>query len=495
MKTDVLVVGSGIAGCSAAIRAVEEGADVTVVTEATQPDDTNTGWAQGGVAKRAPGERPEEFVDDVLDAGAGEGDEDAVEMLVEEGTEVVEQFLVEEVGVDFDTGDEDKDGFDLAREGGHSHDRILHKGDATGHEIQVALLRHLAESEARVLEAHSALELVTNDDESNEGALVVDKESGEAFVVEAGATVLATGGIGDVYGRTTNPQGATGDGVAMAALAGARVDDMEFVQFHPTAHAERGFLLSEALRGEGALILHEGERFMDAYDDRGELAPRDIVATAVHEKNRDGQVYLDLNPVFEKTNFEEEFPTAYENMTEEELETGLVPIAPSEHFLCGGVVVDENGSASVDGLYAAGETARTGVHGANRLASTSLLEGLTWGLRAGEDAAKTEHEPSGVGREHDAFNGDMPEGFVDAKFEKLQNIMWENVGPMRDGQNLREARTELQRLRGEVKSYARGRLDPELYSLRNAVVVGLLITEAALRNKETVGCHRRAEVD
>ncbi|MDZ7689398.1 MAG: FAD-dependent oxidoreductase [Halobacteriales archaeon] len=497
MRTDVLVVGSGIAGCSAAIRAVEEGADVTVVTEATRPDDTNTGWAQGGVAKRAPGERAGEFVEDVLDAGAGEGDEDAVKMLVEEGTEVVEEFLVDKLGVGFDTdggkNDED-DEFDLAREGGHSRDRVLHKGDATGHEIQVALLRRLAETDARVLEAHTALELVTGEDdesESVEGALVVDNESGEAFVVEAGATILATGGIGDIYGRTTNPPGATGDGVAMAALAGARLDDMEFVQFHPTAHAERGFLLSEALRGEGALLVADGERFMEAYDDRMELAPRDIVATAVHETNRGSQAYLDLNPVFEKTDFENEFPTAYENLTDEELETGLVPVAPAEHFLCGGVVVDENGSASVEGLYAAGETACTGVHGANRLASTSLLEGLTWGLRAGEHVAEEAREPSGVGSEPDAFNGDMPQGFVDAKFEKLQSLMWENVGPVRDERSLRETRTELQRLRGEVKSYARGRLDPELYALRNAVVVGLLITEAALHNKETVGCHRR----
>jgi L-aspartate oxidase len=518
MRTDVLVVGSGIAGSSAAIRAVEKGADVTVVTEATRPDDTNTGWAQGGVARRAPEERAEEFVADVLDAGAGEGDEDAVELLVEEGTEVVEDFLVDELGVDFDANGADDtdgtDGFDLAREGGHSYDRVLHKGDATGLAVQRALLRRLAETDARVLEAHSALELVKDEDNGHvEGALVVDRTGGDvresedsranenagrsrdAFVVEAGATVLATGGIGDVYGRTTNPPGATGDGIAMATLTGARVDDIEFVQFHPTAHAERGFLLSEALRGEGALLVQDGERFMDAYDDRGELAPRDIVATAVHEKNREGQVYLDLNPVFESTDFAEEFPTAYENLNDEELETGLVPVAPAEHFLCGGVVVDENGSASVEGLYAVGETACTGVHGANRLASTSLLEGLTWGLRAGEHTAENASEPAGVERQTDAFNGDMPEGFVDAKFEKLQSLMWENVGPLRDGQSLRETRTELQRLRGEVKSYARGRLDPELYSLRNAVVVGLLITEAAIRNKESIGCHRRAEVD
>ena len=487
MKTDVLVVGSGIAGCSAAIRAADRGADVTVVTEATSPDDTNTGWAQGGVARRAPNEDAAEFVDDVLDAGAGEGDRDTVETLVREGSRAVEEFLVDEVGVNFD---ENGDGYDLAREGGHSHDRILHHGDATGRAVQRALLRRLDGSDACVLEGHSAVELLGEG--GTDGALVVG--DGDAFVVEAGATVLATGGIGDVYGRTTNPDGATGDGVAMAALAGARVEDTEYVQFHPTAHEERGFLLSEALRGEGALLVDEdGDRFMDAYDERGELAPRDVVATAVHETNRGGQAYLDLNPVIESTEFADEFPTAHDNLNDEELGSGLVPVAPSEHFLCGGVVVDENGRTSVDRLYAAGETARTGVHGANRLASTSLLEGLTWGLRAGEHASENADEPPDTGREPDAFNGEMPDGFVDAKFDRLQTVMWENVGPVRREEGLCEARAELQRLRGEVKSYARGRLDPELYSLRNAVIVGLLIVEAALENDESIGCHRRVE--
>ena len=486
MRTEVLVVGSGIAGCSTAIRAANRGADVTVVTEATSPDDTNTGWAQGGVARRAPDEDAEVFIDDVLEAGGGVGDEDAVERLVREGSRAVDEFLVEEVGVGFDTNG---DGFDLVREGGHSTDRILHDGDATGRAVQRALLRRLGESDARVLEGHTAVELVG--DRGVDGALVADTD-GEAFVVEAGATVLATGGVGDVYGRTTNPEGATGDGVALAALAGAEVSDTEYVQFHPTAHAERGFLLSEALRGEGALLVNEdGKRFMPDRHEDAELAPRDVVATAVHETNRDGQAYLDLSPVFDSTEFAEEFPTAYDNLTDEELESGRVPVAPSEHFLCGGVVVDENGRASVERLYAVGETACTGVHGANRLASTSLLEGLTWGLRAGEHAAENAHEPPAVDRESDAFNGEMPDGFVDAKFDRLQNVMWENAGPVRTEDGLREARAELQRLRGEVKSYARGRLDPELYALRNAVLVGLLIVEAALENEETVGCHRR----
>jgi len=492
-KTEVLVIGSGIAGCSAAVRASEEGADVTVVTEATRPDETNTGWAQGGVARRAPDERAEGFVEDVLKAGAGVGDEEAVEILVEEGSRVVDDFLVDKVGVEFDTNG---DGFDLAREGGHSHDRVLHKGDATGREIQRVLLRRLGESDAHVLEAHSALELVEDDEGRVAGALVVDNRSDGSFIVEAGATVLATGGIGDVYGRTSNPPGATGDGVAMGALAGARIEDMEYVQFHPTVHGESEYLLSEALRGEGALLVDEdGDRFMYAYDESGELAPRDVVATAVHEVNRDGQAYLDLNPVFESTDFAEDFPTAHENLTEEERETGLVPVAPAEHFLCGGIDVDEHGRSSVERLYAVGETARTGVHGANRLASTSLLEGLTWGLRAGDHVAENAGAPPSVESGPEAFNGSMPDGFVEAKFDRLQTIMWGKAGPVRTEEELCEARAELQRLRGEVKSYARGRLDPRLYSLRNAVVVGLLIVEAALENDETVGCHRRVEVD
>ncbi len=480
---DVVVVGSGVAGCTAALKATET-AEVAVVTKASKPEDSTTQWAQGGVATVAPEEDPGEFVEDVVEASAGEADRDRVELLVEEGSTAVEEFLVEEVGVEFDRAD---DGFHRTREGGHSHDRVIHRGDATGEAVHLALLDSLDRSTVDVYEDHTVIDI-----QEGGGVVAVD-ENEEPIYLASAATVLATGGIGDVYGRSTNPPGTTGDGVAMAALAGAEVKDMEYVQFHPTVHAERGFLLSEALRGEGALVVDEdGDRFLPSYHEDAELAPRDVVANAIYERSFDGDVYLDINPVMEGLDFVEAFPTAAENLTEEEMESGLVPVSPAEHFICGGVKVDDRGRTTVDGLYAAGETACTGVHGANRLASTSLLEGLVWGLRTGETAASEADDPRRPA-EVDAFNGEMPEGFVDSKFTRLQETMWRNVGLQRSEEGLEKARQQLQRLRGEVRSYARGRVDSGLYELRNAVLVGLLVTEAALENEESRGCHVRVE--
>lgn len=489
MKADVLVIGSGIAGCSAAIQADKCGADVVLVTKASKPSEAATKYAQGGIAKLRGGEPADQFVRDVLEAGAGEADRDSVEILVREGSQAVEKVLIDDVGVDFDRNGDD---FDLAREGAHSNRRVLHNGDATGKAVQKALLKRVEDAGVEVMESCMALELVKEDD-AVQGAVVKHTEDGEVHVITAGATLLATGGIGDVYGHTSNPEGTTGDGIAMAALAGARLRDMEYVQFHPTVHAEREYLLSEALRGEGALLVDsDGNRFMPDVHRDAELGPRDVVAAAVDRRRSEtGEVYLDLSPVLESTEFGMEFPTAYDNLTEEELRDRRVPVKPAEHFICGGVEVDSHGRTSLDGLYAAGETACTGVHGANRLASTSLLEGLTWGLRAGEHAATNYRDREATSPDVEEFNGGMPDGFCDAKFKRLQDIMWNYVGVRRSEEGLMEARRELQRLRGEVKSYARGRVDPDLYMLRNAVVVGLLVTEAALRNEDSVGCHRR----
>jgi L-aspartate oxidase len=491
MRTaDVLVVGSGIAGCAAALGAARGGADVLVVTKASRPDDASTDWAQGGIAT-ARGD-PGSLKADVLEASAGTADEAAVDVLVEEADEVVRDVLVETLDVDFDgaadeaAGGEDG-GYDYAREAAHSEHRILHVDAATGKHLLRPFLNHIdGHDRVEVLEDTAALELVTHEGRVH-GALVDTHPTGEP--VYAGATVLATGGIGDCYGGSTNPPGSTGDGVAMAALAGADVADMEFVQFHPTGYVgDDPFLVSEAVRGEGALLVNgEGERFMPDYHEDAELAPRDVVARAVQrEREATGEVLLDVSPL----PFREEFPDLAANCDERGVELPHIPVGPVEHFLCGGVDVDHHGRASLDRLYAVGECARTGVHGANRLASTSLLEGLVWGLRAGEDAATAggpdpDVEPPEL-RDRDPA---LPDRFAAEKFTRLRRVMDEHVGLRRDPEGLGRAQAVLRRLKGEVDAYVRTRTDRSLYELRNAAVVALLVARAASENGESVGCH------
>jgi L-aspartate oxidase len=308
--------------------------------------------------------------------------------------------------------------------------------------------------------------------------------------VYAGATALATGGIGALYDRSTNPEGATGDGIAMAALAGADVTDMEYVQFHPTAYAgDEPFLLSEAVRGEGALLRNDaGERFMPDYHPDAELAPRDVVARAVAaERDRTGDVVLDVSPL----DFAAEFPDLAAKCDERgvDVRTGI-PVSPAEHFVCGGIDVDSRGRTSLDRLFAVGECSRTGVHGANRLASTSLLEGLVWGLRAGRTAAADGGDPAMVEapalRDSDPA---LPEAFAAEKFARLRRVMDEYVGLARTPDGLRRASAAIRRLKGEVDAYVRTRTSRELYELRAATVTALLIVRAANRTTESRGCH------
>jgi len=505
-ETEVLVVGSGIAGLAAALAADREGADATLVTKATRPESAATWWAQGGIAV-SRGD-PEGFKQDVLAASDGTADPDAVDVLVGNADSAVRDVLVDTVGVDFDTGGGGSgspdpeprrgaldDGFDYGREAAHSADRILHVDAATGKHVHVPLLNHVADrTGVTVLEDTAALELVTGEGRVYGAALERDGDVTPWF---AGATVLATGGVGALYPRSTNPDDATGDGVAMAALAGAEVADMEYVQFHPTAYAGSGagagpdaseatFLVSEAVRGEGAVLRNgDGERFMPDYHDAADLAPRDVVARAVREeRERTGTVVLDVSPV----DFATDFPELAERCREAGVEPPEIPVAPVEHFLCGGVDVDDRGRTSLDRLYAVGECARTGVHGANRLASTSLLEGLVWGLRAGADAAGhdvTRADPPDL-RDSDP---PLPENFAREKFARLQRAMGEYVGIERTPEGLERARSVLRRLKGEVDAYTRTRTSRSLYELRSAAVVALLVARAAAENGESVGCH------
>ncbi|QCC58470.1 FAD-dependent oxidoreductase [Natrinema thermotolerans] len=479
--TDVLVVGSGIAGCAAALSAAREGAEVLLLTKATKPDDASTDWAQGGISTTRGD--PDSLKSDIIDASDGTADPDAVETLVANADDAVEDVLVDTLEVAFD---ESEDGeFDYTREAAHSEYRILHVDAATGSHILRPFLNYVdAHEHIEVRQDTAALELITA-----EGRVhgVVSDEQLEGHPIYAGATVLATGGIGALYGRSTNPDGATGDGIAMAALAGADVEDMEYVQFHPTAYAgDDPFLLSEALRGEGAVLRNgDGERFMTEYHPQGDLAPRDVVARAVEtEREETGEVVLDVSPL----KFEAEYPAIAEKCRDRGIEGDEIPVAPCEHFLCGGIAVDDRGRTSLDRLYAAGECARTGVHGANRLASTSLLEGLVWGLRAGEDAVGFDPEPVEAPELRNR-DPDLPDRFAAEKFTRLTRTMDEYLGLERDPEEIARAGSVLRRLKGEVDAYVRTRTTRSLYELRNASVVALLIARAASENTESIGCH------
>jgi L-aspartate oxidase len=502
--TDVLVVGSGIAGLAAALGAAREGADVTVATKATRPEGASSWWAQGGIAVSR--DDPGQFKDDILTASADTADPDAVDVLVDEANRAVEDVLVDTLDVEFDTngdadggeGDTDDgatDGdageYDFGREAAHDEPRILHVDAATGKAIHVPFLNYLDDhDDVAVHDDTAALQLVSHEGRVH-GALL--EHEGEVVPTFAGATILATGGIGDLYPRSTNPDGSTGDGVAMAALAGADVEDMEFIQFHPTVFvgedgdSEEPFLVSEAVRGEGAVLRNaEGERFMPDYHPDAELAPRDVVARAVQkERDATGEVMLDVSGI----DFAGDFPGLAEKCEQRGVDWQAgIPVGPAEHFLCGGVDVDDRGRASLDRLYAVGECSRTGVHGANRLASTSLLEGLVWGLRAGEDAVDHEVE---VVEAAELLDRDpaLPENFAREKFVRLRRVMDEYVGLRRNAEDLGRAQAVLRRLKGEVDAYVRTRTSRSLYELRHASVTALLVARAAAENDESVGTH------
>ncbi|MFC7057595.1 L-aspartate oxidase [Halovenus salina] len=481
-ETDVLVVGAGIAGLAAAFAADRAGADVTLATKAERPEDASTWWAQGGIAVTR--DDPVQFKQDIVDASSGTADENAVDVLVENATDTVRDVLVDTVGIEFDTEGE---GFDYSQEAAHDEPRILHVNAETGKHIHVPFLNYVAdETDVTILEDTAALELLRHEGQVY-GALL--EQDGEWAPTFAGSTVLATGGIGALYPNSTNPDSATGDGIAMAALAGADVANMEFVQFHPTACTtdEGTFLVSEAVRGEGGLLRNaDGKRFMPDYHEDAELAPRDAVARAVKtEREETGEVYLDVSTF----DFAGYFPELAVKCEDSGIDwTEGIPVSPAEHFLCGGVAVDEYGRTSLTDLYAVGECSCTGVHGANRLASTSLLEGLVWGLRAGEDATGSEisriEPPELLERDPE-----LPSNFARQKLDRLQRVMDEQVGIERSTDGLKRAQSVLRRLKGEVDAYVRTRTSRSLYELRSASVVSLLIARAAAENEQSVGCH------
>ena len=521
----VLVIGAGLAGCTTALCLAEKGVPVTLLAASDSSQNANSWLAQGGIIYRAPEQDDASRLEkDIVTAGHGLNLPDAVSFLAEDGPQTVEELLITHLAVPFDRSEQTpgpSPAWDLTREGGHSTSRIVHCADHTGRTImehvQRAVLRHPA---ITYLQGYTAIDLLTSHHHcqglvyryqlENEccGAYVLNETAKTVETMLADVTVLATGGAGQVYLHSSNVSTATGAGLAMASRAFVRLMNMEFMQFHPTTlfHMEpRRFLITEALRGEGAhLINAAGARFMEKRDPRGELAPRDVVSRAiVDELLTTGEpcVFLDVRPV--KHDLEARFPTVLQSCLERgiDIRTQPIPVVPAAHYFCGGILVDRTGRTSLSRLYAVGECACTGLHGANRLASTSLLEALLWGKAAGEDIAKrvldglgpftTLHEDindwRALGHEHN----DDP-ALIAQDWAAIRHTMWNYVGITRTTARLVRAFEDLRDLSRHLHDFYKSTpLSRPIIELFHGCQTAYLITQAALRNKDDIGCHHR----
>ncbi len=492
-ETDFLVVGAGVAGLRAAIELAPAGR--VAVLAKKEVTDSNTQWAQGGIAAALSDEDEISFhLQDTLVAGDGLCNHAAAKILVEDAPSRIEELI--QWGTEFDRlGTK----LTFGREGAHSRSRILHAhGDSTGREILRALY-----AKAKTLKTITICEFeFTTDLKIDNGAvrgIHVIAEGGERLSIAASTVLLATGGLGQLYRNTTNPRVATGDGVAMAFRAGAEISDMEFVQFHPTALYLKGaprFLLSEALRGEGAYLRNaEMDRFMHKYHPLGELAPRDVVARAiVHELEittiKDPVVYLDLTHM-DSERLKARFPRIYSTCLQYNIDiaTELVPVRPAAHYAMGGIRTDLEGRTNLAGLYAAGEAAATGVHGANRLASNSLLEGLVFGARAGQSMRAHAIAGTSTGEDIELRASPFMDSDCEATIDKIQHLMWQYAGIVRDAAGLSKAFNMLEEIEGEI-SHPQTRRGHEAQNLHAA---GMLVVRSALAREESRGAHYRSD--
>jgi len=521
MLSDFLVIGSGISGLSFALEAAEHGS-VTILTK-DKAIESNTAWAQGGISAILPeslrdeGDSHELHIADTLDAGAGICDESAVRAIIEEGTATINHLTSNGVTFDQDQKPDNTECYQLGREGGHSKRRILHSKDTTGHEIASSLIEQVRKHKnITFLENHFAVDLISTGrlglvtEDRIVGAYVLDEESGKVNIYRSDRILLATGGCGKVYLYTTNPDNSTGDGLAMAWRAGANIANMEFVQFHPTCFynpaadgpAARSFLISEAVRGEGGILIdHTGRSFMADYDERESLAPRDIVARAIDtEIKRTGAscVYLDVTHK-PKGFMAERFPHIHQTLLKYgiDCEKQPIPVVPAAHYQCGGVVTDVDGKTTIRGLFAAGEVGCTGLHGANRLASNSLLEGNVVARRAlksmlvkyppGKEAPDCPEIP-----EWEYGDTTPPDELVNIyhNWDEVRRLMWDYVSIVRTDNRLKRAASRLKNLRKEVRQFYWGySVNSDILELRNLVTTAGLIVDCALRRKESRGIH------
>jgi L-aspartate oxidase len=511
-RFEFLVLGSGIAGLMFALRVAGRGS-VAVVTKKGAADSA-TNWAQGGIAAAVGADDTfEAHVRDTLDAGAGLCREDVVRFVVERGPAAIDSLL--KAGVDFDrVGDVEEDGspgtFSLGREGGHRKRRVLHHRDATGREIERALLARVrAHPNITLFEGLCAVDLLTAaraglpGEDRALGAYVLDSATGRVERFLARVTLLATGGAGKVYLYTSNPDIASGDGMAMAYRAGAGLANMEFFQFHPTClyHQQaKSFLITEAVRGEGGILRsRRGEAFMPRYHAMADLAPRDVVARAIDtELKRTGDEFALLDITHKDAAFlRDRFPTIYERCLEfgVDLTREAIPVVPAAHYCCGGVPTDLRGETSIRNLFAAGEVTCTGLHGANRLASNSLLEGVVFAEAAAAEAlARFADLPPPDERVAPWREGDATESseavVITQNWDEIRRLMWNYVGIVRTDKRLERARRRIRLLREEIDEYYWNfRLTPDLIELRNLAVVAEVVIESARRRKESRGLH------
>ncbi len=513
--TDVLVIGSGIAGLTLAVKLAQDRSDlnITVLTK-TDEGESNTRYAQGGVAAvwNQVNDSHQKHIDDTLDAGDGLCDEDVVAFVVEEGPDRVREII--EWGTRFDKNQEEK--YDLGKEGGHSENRILHYKDLTGWEIQRALMAKADQfKNITVYQHYFALDLITQHhlgrnisrltpDTACYGAYVLNLQNNEIDTINARMTVLATGGAGQVYRNTTNPVIATGDGIAMFYRAKGRLENMEFIQFHPTAlfnpaGENPSFLVSEAVRGFGGILKSkEGEEFMQKYDERGSLAPRDIVARAIdNEMKQRGDDFMCLDcRHLDKDAFMAHFPTIYEKCMSIGIDPmqDLIPVVPACHYVCGGIRVDELGRSSIQNLYACGECTSTGLHGANRLASNSLLEAMVYSHRIHLDILNiidNVEVQEGI-PDWDAEGTTAPNELVlmTQSLKELKEIMSVYVGIVRSNVRLKRALDRLWILHRETEDlYTSSKISPQLCELRNLITIGYLVSRSASMRRESRGLH------
>ncbi|SDP60039.1 L-aspartate oxidase [Desulforhopalus singaporensis] len=512
---DVVIVGSGVAGLSAGILLKEYGLNVVVITKESRIQETATNYAQGGIIAWKKSDSPELLEKDIIHAGCDVNSSEAVRLIVEKGPKLVFDFLIDRLGMDFSRSSGGE--LDYTEEAAHSTRRIIHYSDHTGEHIQKGLIEYARKIGLPILPSRTAIDLITNNHHSEDtqelyapsevmGLYVLNNEKEVVETFLAHNVILATGGLGNIYQHTTNPLLATGDGMSMAYRAGADIINGEYVQFHPTALYHRDikrFLISESLRGEGAILIdHGGRPFMKSYSDLADLAPRDVVARAIYEemaKSGKDFMFLDIASHYKgREPLEQRFSRIYQTCLKGGIDITRepIPVVPAAHYFCGGIKVDRFGRSSIANLYAIGETSCTGVHGANRLASTSLLEGLTWAKQAA-DHIRSEGEKISLkrfARIPDWHDPEYSEEFDPLLFQQdwkmIQLTMWNYAGISRTRKGLDRARSDLNYHAHRIlKFYREAKLNRQIIELRNGVVNATIIARAAARNKNSKGCH------